>query len=38
MDGTLPGHADAAVAGRMRMDGTAYYALDDGCCLRSTLR
>lgn len=33
MDGTLPGHADAAVAGRMRMDGTAYYALDDGLLL-----
>jgi hypothetical protein len=33
MDGTLPGHADAAVAGRMRMDGIAYYALDDGLLL-----
>jgi hypothetical protein len=33
MDGALPGHADAAVAGRMRMDGIAYYALDDGLLL-----
>ncbi len=29
MDGTLPGRADAGVTGHMRMDGTAYYALDD---------
>ncbi len=29
MEGSLPGHADAAVAGRMRMNGIAYYALDD---------
>ncbi len=33
MDGALPGHSDAAVAGRMRMDGIAYYALDDGMLL-----
>ncbi|MGB8964709.1 MAG: hypothetical protein WCB99_03615 [Candidatus Cybelea sp.] len=29
MSGALPGHADATVSGNMRMDGTAYYALDD---------
>lgn len=28
MTGALPGHAEAAVAGTMHMDGTAYYALD----------
>ncbi len=38
MDGALPGHADAAVAGRMRMDGIAYYALDDGMLLALDVR
>ena len=33
MDGGLPGHGDAAVSGRMRMDGIAYYAVDDGLLL-----
>ncbi len=33
MDGALPGHSDAAVSGRMRMNGIAYYALDDGLLL-----
>jgi hypothetical protein len=28
MSGTLPGYADATVSGTMRMDGTAYYALN----------
>lgn len=28
MNGALPGHAEAAVAGSMHMDGTAYYSLD----------
>jgi hypothetical protein len=28
MSGSLPGYADATVSGTMRMDGTAYYALD----------
>jgi hypothetical protein len=33
MNGTLPGHADAIVSGTMRMDGTAYYALDGAILL-----
>jgi hypothetical protein len=33
MNGKLPGHADANVAGKMRMDGTAYYALDNAMLL-----
>jgi hypothetical protein len=33
MDGGLPDRADAAVSGRMAMDGVAYYALDDGLLL-----
>jgi len=33
MDGTLPGHADAALAGGTRMNGIAYYALDDALLL-----
>lgn len=33
MDGALPDHADGAVSGKMRMDGTAYYALDGGMLL-----
>ncbi|MBV8531578.1 MAG: hypothetical protein JO104_09690 [Candidatus Eremiobacteraeota bacterium] len=33
MSGALPGHADAVVSGHMRMDGTAYYALDDATLL-----
>jgi hypothetical protein len=33
MNGSLPGHADASVAGKMRMDGTAYYALDTALLL-----
>jgi hypothetical protein len=39
MTGRLPGYAAAAVSGRMEMDGTAYYALDDALllALRATL-
>ncbi|MBV8343890.1 MAG: hypothetical protein JO190_02725 [Candidatus Eremiobacteraeota bacterium] len=37
MDGALPGRADATVSGRMRMDGTAYYAVDDGLLLALTV-
>ncbi len=33
MTGELPGHAGATVSGSMRMDGTAYYALDDALLL-----
>lgn len=33
MNGALPGHADSTVIGSMRMDGTAYYALDDALLL-----
>jgi hypothetical protein len=33
MNGSLPGHADATVIGEMRMDGTAYYAIDDAVLL-----
>jgi hypothetical protein len=33
MAGPLPGHSAATVKGRMRMDGTAYYALDDAMLL-----
>lgn len=33
MNGTLPGHADSTVIGTMRMDGTAYYALNDAMLL-----
>jgi hypothetical protein len=33
MNGTLPGRADSTITGSMRMDGTAYYALDDAVLL-----
>ncbi len=33
MTGPLPGYAETLVSGRMRMDGTAYYALDDATLL-----
>lgn len=33
MTGALPGHGAAAVSGNMRMDGTAFYALDDALLL-----
>lgn len=33
MSGPLPDHAAASMAGRMRMDGNAYYALDDAMLL-----
>jgi hypothetical protein len=33
MMGALPGHANAAVSGSMRMEGTAYYSLDDAMLL-----
>ena len=33
MMGALPGHADTALTGSIRMDGTAYYALDDAVLL-----
>ncbi|HXO16827.1 MAG TPA: hypothetical protein VN909_01525 [Candidatus Dormibacteraeota bacterium] len=33
MNGTLPGYADGTVSGTMRMDGTAYYALDGATLL-----
>ncbi len=33
MMGALPGHADTALTGSMRMDGTAYYALDGALLL-----
>jgi hypothetical protein len=38
MNGTLPGHPDAIVSGTMRMDGTAYYALDDAILLALNVR
>lgn len=39
MTGPLPGYAETLVAGTMRMDGTAYYALEDAtlCALNVTL-
>jgi hypothetical protein len=37
MSGALPGHADATVSGTIRMDGTAYYALDDALLLALTV-
>jgi hypothetical protein len=33
MNGALPGLADAAISGTMRMDGTAYYSSDDAMLL-----
>ena len=33
MTGPLPGYAETLVSGTMRMDGTAYYALDDATLL-----
>lgn len=33
MSGALPGYSDRMVSGSMRMDGTAYYALDDATLL-----
>ena len=33
MSGALPGNVHATMSGRMRMDGTAYYALDDAMLL-----
>lgn len=37
MNGALPGHADATVAGAMHMDGVAYYAIADATLLALTV-
>jgi hypothetical protein len=38
MNGAMPGYTDSTVSGLMRMDGTAYYALDDGMLLAFSVR
>jgi hypothetical protein len=38
MTGTLPGNSDASISGTMRMDGTAYYSLDDAMLLALSAR
>lgn len=38
MTGTLPESADATISGIMRMDGTAYYSLDDAMLLALNAR
>jgi hypothetical protein len=38
MSGTLPGSSDASISGTMRMDGTAYYSLDDAMLLALSAR
>lgn len=38
MSGAMPGYTDSTVAGTMRMDGTAYYALDGGMLLAFNVR
>jgi hypothetical protein len=38
MNGPLPGETNALVSGSMRMDGTAYYALDDAMLLALNVR
>ena len=38
MTGTLPQSADADISGAMRMEGTAYYSLDDAMLLALSAR